>query len=85
MNGALPPSSSETFFTVVGALRHQQLADSVEPVNENLRTSGFWVISAPMRARIGVAVTTLNTPFGQAGAVGQLRQRQRGERRLSPA
>ena len=63
MNGALPPSSSETFFTVVAHCAISCLPTSVEPVNENFRTSGFWVSSRPTSCA-RVVVTTLNTPFG---------------------
>src|SRR6202163_3040120 len=62
MNGALPPSSSETFFTVLAHCAISCLPTSVDPVNVNLRTSGFVVSSLP----IGAAdpVTQDNTPFG---------------------
>ena len=46
MNGALPPSSSETFFTVEAHWAISCLPTAVEPVNENFRTSGFWVSSS---------------------------------------
>src|SRR5688572_24985183 len=62
MKGALPPSSSETFFTVLAHCAISCLPTSVEPVKVNLRTSGFVVSSCP----IGPAdpVTHDSTPFG---------------------
>ena len=63
MNGALPPSSSDTFFTVDAHWRISSLPISVEPVNENFRTSGFCVSSPPTFAG-WLVVTTLNTPAG---------------------
>ncbi len=64
MNGALPPSSSETFFTVVAHCAISCLPTAVEPVKENFRTSGFWVSSRPT-SLARVVVTTLNTPLGR--------------------
>ncbi len=43
MNGAFPPSSSETRFTVVAHCAMSSLPTAVEPVNENFRTAGVWV------------------------------------------
>src|SRR5690349_23937484 len=63
MNGAFPPSSSDTFFTVEAHCRISSLPTSVEPVNENFRTSGLSVSSLPTRDDCD-EVTTLNTPFG---------------------
>ena len=63
MNGALPPSSSETFFTVDAHCAISCLPTSVDPVNENFFTSGFVVSSLPTRDDL-VEGTTLNTPFG---------------------
>ena len=62
MNGALPPSSSETFLTVAAHCAISSLPTSVEPVNEILRTVGFDVSSPPISA--AEPVTTLSTPFG---------------------
>ena len=62
MNGALPPSSSEIFFTVLAHCAIRSLPVSVEPVNDNLRTSGFDVSSPPMSG--ADPVMTLSTPFG---------------------
>ena len=64
MKGALPPSSSETFFTVVAHWAIKSLPTSVEPVNENFRTSGFWVSSTPT-SLARVVVTMLSTPLGK--------------------
>ena len=62
MNGALPPSSIDTFFTVPAACASSFLPISVEPVNVILRTSGLPVSSPPIGP--DAPVTTLNTPFG---------------------
>src|SRR5262249_18007462 len=58
-----PPSSSETFFTVPAHWAISFLPTAVEPVNENLRTSG-WVVSTSPTAWAAVDGTTLNTPAG---------------------
>src|SRR5258706_14794511 len=63
MNGALPPSSSETFFTVVAHWAIRILPISVEPVKVNLRPRGLLVSSLPTLAAIFDG-TTLNTPGG---------------------
>src|SRR6266404_3878794 len=63
MKGALPPSSRESFFTVEAHCTISCLPISVEPVKENLRTSGLVVSSLPMRADF-LEVTTLKTPLG---------------------
>src|SRR6266702_507340 len=62
MNGALPPSSSESFFTVGAHCAINCLPIAVDPVNETFRTSGLLVISAPMD--FGSPVITLSTPPG---------------------
>ena len=62
MNGALPPSSSETFLSVPAHCCISCLPISVEPVKVSLRTSGFEVISPP--STLPGPVTTLNTPLG---------------------
>src|SRR5512143_289214 len=62
MNGALPPSSSDTFFTVVAHCCISSLPTSVEPVNVNLRTSGWLVSSLPIGPED--PVTTDSTPLG---------------------
>jgi hypothetical protein len=62
-NGALPPSSIDTFLTVPAAWRSSTLPTSVEPVKVILRTRGFSHSSAPISA--AEPVTTLTTPFGR--------------------
>ena len=62
MNGALPPSSSDTFFTVPAHCSISFLPTSVEPVKVNLRTIGLVVSSLPMGP--AAPVTTDSTPFG---------------------
>src|SRR5439155_21180789 len=62
MNGALPPSSSESFLTVLAHCAISVLPVSVDPVNESLRTVGLLVSSAPISD--AAPVMTLNTPFG---------------------
>ena len=62
MNGALPPSSSETFFTVPAHCSIRSLPISVEPVKVSLRTIGFEVSSPP--TSLAPPVTHENTPFG---------------------
>ena len=62
MKGALPPSSSDTFFIVPAHWAISCLPISVEPVKDSLRTRASPVSTPPMaRAE---PVTTLNTPFG---------------------
>ncbi len=62
MNGALPPSSSDTFLTVAAHCAISRRPTGVEPVNDSLRTIGFDVSSPPIA--FGSPVTTLNTPAG---------------------
>src|SRR5438874_12211944 len=62
MNGALPPNSSETFFTVPAHCSISSLPISVEPVKVSLRTVGFEVISPPIS--VAPPVTQEKTPFG---------------------
>jgi hypothetical protein len=62
MKGALPPSSSETFFRVFAHSAISIFPIAVEPVKPSLRTSGLDVISAPIGA--ASPVTTENTPPG---------------------
>src|SRR4051812_25912460 len=62
MNGALPPSSSDTFLTVGAHWLISKRPTCVEPVNESFRTMGFDVSSPPIA--FGSPVTTLNTPDG---------------------
>src|SRR6202047_3393316 len=62
MNGALPPSSSESFLTVPAHCCISNLPTSVEPVKVNLRTIGFEVSSPP--TSLEGPVTQEKTPFG---------------------
>src|SRR6267154_5032817 len=62
MKGALPPSSSESFFTVPAHCSISCLPTAVEPVKVNLRTIGFEVISPPIS--LEPPVTQEKTPFG---------------------
>ena len=65
MNGAFPPSSSETFFTWLAHCCMSSFPTSVEPVKPSLRTIGFEVISRPIfGASSASPVTTLRTPGG---------------------
>src|SRR6185312_13699110 len=63
MKGALPPSSSETFFTVEAHCFISSFPISVDPVKENLATLGLCVSSRPTSDDL-LVVTTLNTPLG---------------------
>src|SRR5271166_5699813 len=62
MNGALPPSSSESFLTVPAHCCISNLPTSVEPVKVSLRTIGFDVSSPP--TSFDGPVTQEKTPFG---------------------
>src|SRR5215471_10644898 len=62
MKGALPPSSSESFFTVPAHCSIRIFPVSVEPVNVSLRTIGFEVISPPIS--LADPVTQEKTPLG---------------------
>ncbi len=65
MNGALPPSSSETFFSPGAHCAIRSFPISVEPVNPSLRTAGFEVSSLPMPgASSPEPVTIESTPAG---------------------
>ena len=63
MKGALPPSSSESFFSVPAHCAIRRLPTCVEPVNVSLRTAGLEVISPPIAAASS-PVTMLRTPAG---------------------
>ena len=64
-NGALPPSSSETFFTVPAHCAISSFPISVEPVKESLRTVGFEVSSPPITGASSASpVTIWSTPSG---------------------
>src|SRR5437762_745741 len=62
MNGALPPSSSDSFLTVPAHCCISNLPTSVEPVKVNLRTVGFEVSSPP--TSFDGPVMQEKTPFG---------------------
>ena len=62
MNGALPPSSSDSFLSVPAHCSMSFLPIAVEPVKVTLRTIGFDVISPPIA--VAEPVTTLKTPRG---------------------
>src|SRR5687767_12607718 len=62
MNGALPPSSSDTFLMVGAHWASNVRPTSVEPVNDSFRTVGFDVSSPPMTE--ADPVTTLKAPLG---------------------
>ena len=65
MNGALPPSSSDSFLTVSADWRNRIRPTSVDPVNDTLSTIGLVHSSRPMAGAFGAsAVMTLNTPGG---------------------
>src|SRR5678815_502533 len=61
-NGALPPSSSESFFTVVEHCAISSLPTAVEPVKLSLRTIGLLVSSPPIG--LESPVTHESTPAG---------------------
>src|SRR5208282_4634478 len=63
MNGALPPSSSPTFFTVPAAWRMRSLPTSVEPVKPTKRTAGCSHIALPIAGASPVSM--LRTPGGK--------------------
>src|SRR5262249_42436275 len=62
MNGALPPSSIDAFFTVFEHCSRSTLPTWVEPVKVILRTIGLEVISPPIAEEL--PVSTLSTPLG---------------------
>ena len=80
MKGALPPSSSPTFFTPEAACRISSLPTSVEPVKPTKRTAGCSQKTLPIAG--GVAGDDVQHARRQTGALRQFAQRQRGERRL---
>ena len=83
MNGALPPSSSETFLTWSAHWRMSSLPTSVEPVKPSLRTIGFEVISRPITGASSASPVTMeSTPGGSPALLAQLGHGERRERRL---
>ena len=63
MNGALPPSSSESFVTCVAHCAISFRPTAVEPVKLSARTTGLLVSVRPI-VSASSPVTTLNTPAG---------------------
>ncbi len=63
INGALPPSSIETFFMVSAQLRVNIFPTAVDPVNESLRTIGLSVNAFPISLDL-VPTTTFKIPLG---------------------
>src|SRR6185437_681789 len=70
MKGALPPSSSDSFFTVPAHCSMSSLPTAVEPVKVSFRTIGFVVISPPIALAEPVTQekTTLGTPARSASS-----------------
>ena len=65
MNGALPPSSNDSFLIVGAHCAINKRPTSVEPVKDSLRTTGLAVSAPPMAiADVALPVSTLNTPEG---------------------
>ena len=62
MNGALPPSSSESFLIVSADWRMRTRPVSVEPVNESFLTFALAHSSAPIALESPVRI--FSTPFG---------------------
>ncbi len=63
MNGDLPPSSSETFFTSCAAAIITRRPVGTEPVKASLSTSRWSVSGSP--ASLPVPETTFSTPRGR--------------------
>src|ERR1700674_4996977 len=61
-NGALPPSSSPSFFTPTAACRYRIFPTSVDPVNPTKRTAGCSQSTLPIADELPVRI--LNTPLG---------------------
>ena len=70
-NGALPPSSSASFFMVSAHWRYSRLPTAVDPVKDSTRTFGLRHITSPASAA-RVVVTTLNTPAGTPASCASL-------------
>ena len=80
MNGALPPSSSETFFSLLRALGHQQLPDLGRAGEAELADERVRVISPPIAgASVGVAGDDESTPAGSARLARRARRRASAE------
>ena len=67
MKGALPPSSSPTFFTVEAACCISSLPTGVEPVKPMKRTAGCVVMTLPIAT--ASPVTMLSTPLGKPARI----------------
>ena len=67
MKGALPPSSSPTFFTPDAACRISSLPTSVEPVKPTKRTAGCSQNTLPIAA--ASPVTMFSTPAGRPARI----------------
>ena len=80
MNGALPPSSSDSFLIVGAHCAASTRPTSVEPVKDRWRTVSLSHSSLPMAADFA-AVTTLSTPAGRPARCAELGDRQRRQRR----
>ena len=80
MTGDLPPSSSDTRFSVSVAALLMSLPTSVEPVKATLSTPGCATSAAP--AVSPRPVRMLTTPGGKPASAIELGEPQRGERRL---
>ena len=63
INGASPPSSMETFLTVLAHSLSSIFPVSVDPVNVNLRTKLLSVIALPIVCAL--PVSTFNSPLGK--------------------
>src|SRR2546430_3818386 len=61
-NGALPPSSSPSFFTPTAACWYRIFPTSVDPVKPTKRTAGCSHSTFPIADELPVRI--LNTPFG---------------------
>ena len=80
MLGDLPPSSSVTRFNVSAPVRMMILPTSFEPVNPTLSTFGWDVSGAPHVSPN--PVSTFSTPAGKPRLLQDLRDLERGQRRL---
>ena len=63
INGALPPSSIDTFFIVSAQFRVRIFPTAVEPVNESFLTIGLLVKACPISLEL-VPTTTFIIPLG---------------------
>ncbi len=83
MNGALPPSSSDSFLIVGAHCAIRMRPTSVEPVNVSLRTTSLSHSVLPMAMDCSPSpVTTFNTPAGMPARCASSASGQRGQRRL---